>query len=176
MRSACGAEIQLFFRLTRCASEWEKCGFSRRSVCNGIQLGIVLAKRFGDFDFCAFQDADELQGVDDGLSLEVIVGNDESVAGVLGDFTDAGEPWSELFGGVEIVVAFVGGDRTVIGEPGVVAAAVKANVAYRGSGLGRRSERAADDGLINVRETGVVFVEKSQGFRRVPGGMANFDD
>ena len=117
-----------------------------------------------------------MKGVDDGLALEVIVGDDESVAGVLGHFADAGDPGSELFGSVEIVVAFMRGDRGVIGEPGVVAAAVKANVAYGRSGLGRRSEGASDDGLIDVAETGVVGVEKSQSFRRIPGRVANFDD
>jgi len=176
MRCACGAELQLLFRVRRCTSEGEECWFSRRSVCDGIQLGIMLAKRFGDFDFCAFQDADELKGVDDGLALEVIVGDDESVAGMLGHFADAGDPGSELFGSVEIVVAFMRGDRGVIGEPGVVAAAVKANVACRGSGLGRRSEGVSDNGLIDVAKTGVVIVEKSQSFRRVPGSVANFYD
>ena len=43
----------------------------------------MLAKGLGDFDFCFLEDTDELEGVDDGLTLEVIVGDDESVAGVL---------------------------------------------------------------------------------------------
>src|SRR5580700_193355 len=134
----------LFWQSCR-ASEGEERGLGRWSVGDGIQFGIVLTKRLGNFDLCAFQDADELKGVDDGFALKVIVGDDESVAGVLGDFADAGDPGSELFGSVEIVVAFMRGDRSVIREPGVVAAAVKANVAYRRSGLSGRSERAADD-------------------------------
>jgi len=95
----------------------------------------VLTKRLGNFDFGAFEDADELEGIDDGLALEMIVGDDESVAGVLGNLAGAGDPGCELFGGVKIVVALVGRDRSIVGEPGVVAAAVKADVADRRSSL-----------------------------------------
>ena len=89
----------------------------------------MLTKRLGNFDFCALKDADELEGIDDGLALEMIVGDDESIAGVLGNLADAGDPGSKLFGGVKIVVALVGRDRSIVGEPGVVTAAVKADVA-----------------------------------------------
>ena len=121
----------------------------------------MLAKRLGDFDFCALENADELEGVDDRFALEVIVGDDESVAGVLGDVADAGDPGSEFFGSIEIVVAFVGGDGGVVGEPSVVTSAVKTDVTNGRSGLGRRGKGAADDGLIDVAKAGLVVAEKS---------------
>jgi hypothetical protein len=117
-----------------------------------------------------------LEGVDDGFALEVIVGDDEGVAGVLGDFVDAGGPGSELFLRVEIVVALVGGDGGIFGEPGVVAAAVETDVTDGTSGLRRGSERAADNGLVDVAEAGVVFAEERESFGGIPRGVADFDD
>lgn len=117
-----------------------------------------------------------MEGVDNGFALEVIVGDDEGVAGMFGDFADAGGPGSEFFGGVKIVVALVGGDGGVVGEPGVVAAAVEADVADGRSGLRGGGERAADDGLIDIAEAGVVFAEKRESFGGIPGGVADFDD
>ena len=70
----------------------------------------------------------------------------------------------------------MGGDGGVIGEPSVVAAAVKTDVADGRSVLRGRSERAADDGLIDVAEAGVVFAEERESFGRIPGGVADFDD
>src|SRR6266478_9349017 len=93
------------------------------------------AERFGNFDFCAPEDADELQSVDDRLALEVIVGDDESIARVFRDFADPGNPGSELSGAVEIVVAFVGGDGGVVRKPGVVATAMETDVTDGGSRL-----------------------------------------
>jgi hypothetical protein len=53
---------------------------SRRGIGNGFQLGILRAQRFGHFHFGAFQDADQLEGVDDTLALVVVVGDDENFA------------------------------------------------------------------------------------------------
>src|SRR6266480_1043204 len=47
----------------------------RRSSGNSLELPILLAERLRNLYFRSFQDADELQGVDDGLSLKVIVGD-----------------------------------------------------------------------------------------------------
>ena len=117
------------------------------------------AKRLRNFDFCAFENADELQSIDDRFALEVIVGDDKSVARMLRYGADTSDPGSELSGGVEIVVAFVGGDGEVVGKPGVVATAVETDVADGGSGLVGGRERTADDGLINVAEPCVVFAQ-----------------
>jgi hypothetical protein len=43
------------------------------------------AEGFRNFDFCALEDADELQRIDDGFALEVIVGDYESVARMFRD-------------------------------------------------------------------------------------------
>jgi hypothetical protein len=139
-------------------------------------LGIVLAKRLGNFDFGAFEDADELEGVDDRLALEVIVGDNKGVAGVFGDFANASDPGSEFFGGIKIIVAFVGRDGGIVGEPGIVAAAVEADIADGRSGLRGGRERAANDRLIDVAEADVVFAEEGESLGGIPGGVANLDD
>src|SRR5438445_7335500 len=54
------------------------------------------AKRLRNFDFCAFENADELQSIDDRFALEVIVGDYESVTRMFRDGADAGDPGSEL--------------------------------------------------------------------------------
>ena len=95
---------------------------------------------------------------------------------MFGDFADARGPGSEFDGGVEIVVALVGRDGGIFREPGIVAAAVETDVADRRSGLRGGGERAADDGLIDVAEAGVVFAEKGESFGRIPGGVPDFDD
>jgi hypothetical protein len=157
-------------------AERKESGLGGRSGGEGVEFGVVLAERFGDFDFGAFEDVDELEGVYYRFALEMVVGDDESVASVFGDFVNAGDPRGELFGGVEIVVALVSGDGAVVGEPGVVAAAMKTDVTDGRSSLGRRSERAADDGLVDVAEAGAVFAKERERFGRVPGVVADFDD
>jgi hypothetical protein len=139
--------------------EREERGFGERSVRDVLQFGIMPAERFRNFDFCAFEDADELQRVDDRFALEVIVGDNESVARMFRDGADPGDPGSEFSGVVEIVVAFVGRDGGVVGKPGVVAAAVETNVTDARGGLGRGRQGTADDGLINVAEACVVLTE-----------------
>ena len=136
----------------------------------------MLAKRLGNFDFGAFEDADELEGVDDGLALKVIVGDDKGVAGLFGNFANAGNPRSEFFRGVQIIVALVGRDGGIVGKPGIVAAAMEADIADRRGGLRGGRQRAANDRLIDVAEAGIVFAEESEGLGGIPGGVADFDD
>ena len=144
---------------TRCPllilSQRKQTRLSRRGIRNGFQLGILHAQWLGHLYFGAFQYADELEGVDDAFALVVVVGDDEDFAGAVGNFCDAFSPRRKFFGGVQIVVALMGRNGGIVGEPGVVAAAVKAHVADGGSGFGARLERPADDGLVNVAESGV---------------------
>ena len=77
-----------------------------------------------------------MKGINDRFALKVIVGDDKSRAGTCRDFANAHDPGIQLFGGVKIVVAFVCGNARVVGEPGVIAAAVQADVADGRSGLG----------------------------------------
>jgi hypothetical protein len=139
-------------------------------------LGIVLPKRLGDFDFGAFEDADELEGVDDGLALKVIVGDDKGVAGVFGDFANARDPRSEFFRGIEIIVALVGRDGGIVREPGIVTPTVEADIADGRSGFRGGRERAANDRLIDVAEAGVVLPKESESLWGIPGAVADFDD
>src|ERR1700721_4604650 len=92
----------------------------------------MAAERLGNFNFFAGKEMHKLQGVDDSFGLEMIVGDDESFAGRLGNVLDALGPRFEFRFGVEVVVAFGGRGGGIVGGPGVVAAAVKANVADRG--------------------------------------------
>ena len=89
----------------------------------------MRAEIVGYFQFCSFQNAEELQGVYDGLALIVVVGDHIGVIGVFLDFLDARDPGIEFVGRIEIVVTFVGGELWAVAEPGVVAAAVKAHIA-----------------------------------------------
>jgi len=89
----------------------------------------VRAEIVGYFQFCSFQNAEELQGVDDGLALVMVVGDHEGAAGVFLDFLDPRDPGIEFVGRIEMVVTFVGGELWAVAEPGVVAAAVKAHIA-----------------------------------------------
>ena len=136
----------------------------------------MLAKFVGHFQFASFQNAEELQSVYDGFALVVVVGDHVGITGVLLDVLDAGDPGTELLGGIEIIIAFVGGSFGIVAEPGVVAAAVEADVtdgrgAFRGG-----FEGTADDGLVDVAEAYVVFAEELQGGLILPGGVAEFDD
>src|SRR5882762_5413074 len=48
-----------------------------RSIGNGLEFRVLPPERFRNLYFRSFQDADELQGIDDGLALKVIVGDHE---------------------------------------------------------------------------------------------------
>ena len=92
-------------------------------------MRVALAEFIGHFQFCSLQNAEELQRVDDGLALVVVVGDYEGVVCVFLDFLDAPDPGSEFVGRIEIVVAFVGRKFGIVAEPGVVAAPVESDVA-----------------------------------------------
>ncbi len=154
----------------------EERGLGGRLVGDGVEFGIVRAERLGHLYFGALEDADELEGVDNGFALIVIVGDDKGVASVFRDFADAPGPRSKFFRRIEIVVAFVGGDGGVVGEPGVVPAAVEANVANGRGGRFGRFERAADDGLVNVAEAGAVLAQQGESIGVIPRGVAHLDD
>src|SRR5260370_27396 len=135
------------------SSHRKQHGLGGRSIGNGLELRVMPPQRLRHFHFRAFQDADELQGVDHGLALEMIVGDDESIARLACDFAHAIDPRRELFGGVEIVVAFVRRNYRVVAEPPVVAPPVKPYVSNGGSSLSRRPQRSPDDGLVDVAKT-----------------------
>ena len=105
-------------------AEREEHGLGGRGVGNFFELRILAAKWLGHFHFRALQDADELQGIDHGFALEVIVGNDKCFAGPLCDFANARDPGRELSRAVKIVVALMRGDGFVVREPRVVPPAV----------------------------------------------------
>src|ERR1700757_1904968 len=92
------------------------------------------------------------------------------------DAANAGNPGIEFLRGIEIVVSLVGRGGGVITEPGVVAAPVEPDVADRRSSFRGRLDRSADDGLVDVAEAGIVFAEKSKGFQRLPGRVAQLYD
>jgi hypothetical protein len=150
-------------------------GFGRRGIGNFLELRILAAKRFRHFHFRALQNVDELQGVDHRFALKMIVGDDKSFAGPLGDFADSRNPGRELFRRVKIVVALMRWDGFVVGEPSVVPAAVQPHVAYRRRGLRGGPKRAPDDRLVDVAETDAVIAQEFQGFGRIPRTVAHFD-
>ena len=136
----------------------------------------MLAEIVGYFQFCSFQNAEELQGVYDGLALIVVVGDHIGVIGVFLDFLDARDPGIEFVGRIEIVVTFVGWKLGIVAEPGVVAAAVEANVACGRGALRGWRDGIADDRLVDVAEAGGVLTEEIERGLRLPGGVAEFDD
>src|ERR1700687_244442 len=103
----------------------------------------------------------------------MIIGDDERVARLFRDRLDATSPGRELLCRVKVVIAFVLRKFWVVAEPGVVAAAVQADVANRRSGFFRRLKRAADHGLIDVAECRVMLTEQREEFGIVPGGVAH---
>src|SRR5205807_4538704 len=105
---------------------------------------------------------DELERIDDGLPLKMVVGDDERPLRMLAEFTDGPDPWIELFRRVQIVVALVRRNIFVVGEPSIVAAAVQADIADRRSRLRGRRERTPNDGLIDVANAGAVLMQQGQ--------------
>lgn len=136
----------------------------------------MLAERLRHFDLRALQNAEKLECVDDGFALVVVVGDEERVSGVFADGADARDPGIELLRSVEIVVTFVRGRGGVVVEPGVVAAAVEADVTDGRGGVGGRLQGVADNGLVDVAESCLVIAEELQCVWSLPGGMAEFDD
>ncbi len=136
----------------------------------------MLAQVVGHFQFCSLQNAEELQGVDDGFALVVVVGDHVNVSGVFLNFLDARDPGIQFVERIEIVVAFVGGEFGIVAEPGVIAAAVEADVACGRGALRGWRDGIADDGLIDIAEAGVVIAQEIESGLRLPGGVAEFDD
>src|SRR5882762_8911087 len=106
-----------------------------RTIGNGLEFRVLPPERLRHLHFRSLQDADELQRIHDGLALKVIVGHHKRLAGPFRDFADARNPGSQLFGRVEIVVTLMSGDRCIVGEPRVVAPAVKPHISDGRSGL-----------------------------------------
>src|SRR6266481_5090899 len=156
-------------------AEGEKHGLGGWSIGNFVELRKLAAERLGHLDLRALQDADELQSVDHGFALKMIVGDDKCFAGPLRDFADARDPGRELFRGVKIVVALMRGDGFVVREPGVIPAAMQPHVAYSRRGLRGWAERSPDDRLINVAKTDAMIPQEFQRFGGIPRTVAHFD-
>src|SRR6267142_3206363 len=65
-----------------------------RTIRNGLEFRVLPAQRLRHFYLRSLQDADELQGIDDGLALKVIVGDHKRLASPFRDFADARDPGS----------------------------------------------------------------------------------
>ena len=115
----------------------------RRFGGDAVEFWVTLAERLGDFHFCAGEQVDELQRVYDGFSFEMIVGDDEGGVAAFGHVLDARGPGLEFLLGVEVVVALRGRRGGIVAEPGVVAAAVQADVGDAG---GRAFASASSSG------------------------------
>src|SRR5271165_1964343 len=61
--------------------QWKQTRLSGRRIRNRFQLGILHAQGLGHLHFGAFQNANDLEGVDDTFALVVIVGDGEDLAG-----------------------------------------------------------------------------------------------
>src|SRR6266699_509356 len=147
-----------------------------RSVRDGIELRVMLAQRFGNFDFCFLEDVEELQSVNDGFALEMIIRDHKCIAGALLYFLDPRDPGSKLFGGIEIVISFLRRNRGIVAEPGIVAPPVQPHVAHGRGRLRGRRQGAADKRLVDVAEAGIMLAQESQRFGRVPRAVTHFDD
>src|SRR5690348_2876606 len=134
------------------------------------------AERLRYLHFFVLEDAHDLQRVDHRLALKMVVGNDEGGTRMLADFPDSRGPRLQFLGGVKVVVTLVGRNGFVVGEPGIVAAAVQPNVADGRGRLRGGRERTPDDRLVNVANPRAMFVQQRQRFRRVPGVVAHFND
>src|SRR5229473_2641221 len=98
------------------SSERKQHRLGGRTIGNGLEFRVLPPERLRHLHFRSLQDADELQRIHDGLALKVIVGDHERLAGALRDFADARDPGSQLFGGVEIVVTLMSGNRCIVAE------------------------------------------------------------
>ena len=117
-----------------------------------------------------------MQSVHDGFALEMIIGDHKRVAGVLLHFLHPRDPGSKLFGGVEVVISFLHRNRCIVAEPGIVAPPVQPHIAHGRGRLRRGRQGPADKRLVDIAEAGIVLAQESQRFRRVPCGVAHFDD
>ncbi len=136
----------------------------------------MLTKGLRYFHFGTIKNADQLEGVDHSFALIVIIGDDVSVASLLGDSPNACNPRIELVGGVKVIVALMRGSVGIVGEPGIVTAAMEADVADLGCTVFGWRRRVADDGLIDIAETDATLAEEFKNAGGLPGGMAKFND
>src|SRR5260370_38241901 len=83
-------------------SQREQHGLSRRSICDGLELRVLPTERLGRLHFRSLQDVDELQRIDDGLSLKVIVGHPKRPPSPPRNFAAPRHPPRKLFAGVEM--------------------------------------------------------------------------
>src|SRR5580692_11918780 len=103
-----------------------------------VKFGVVLPQRLGNPDLGLGEQVDELEGIDDGFALKVIVGYDVCGIAVPRDVANAGGPWVQLPFRVEVVVALRGRRGWVVAEPTVIPAAMHAHVGDAGRcALGR---------------------------------------
>ena len=131
----------------------------------------MLAQFVRHFYLASFENTDYLQRVNHPFSLEMIVGYHEHFAGVFRDAANARNPGRQFLRRVQIVVAFVSRYGRIIAEPSVLAPPMKTNIAG-GRGVFRgRLQRFADDRLIDIAESDLLFPQKSESFWRLPGGV-----
>src|SRR5580704_4734534 len=69
---------------------------------DSVKFGIALSQRLRDSYFCAGEQVDELQRVDDGLSLEMIIRDDEGGIAGFRHVLDTRGPRIEFLLGVEV--------------------------------------------------------------------------
>ena len=100
-----------------------------------------------------------MQGIDDSFALKVIVGDDEGIRRMFGDSADAGRPGIKFLRRIKIIVSFTRGRDGIVAEPGVVAAAVQADIADRRSTFRRRFKRTSNDRLIDVTEARMMLAK-----------------
>src|SRR5260370_9575998 len=140
---------------------------SGRRIGNSLQLRVLPAKRLRPLYLRSRQAVDELQRIDDGLALKVIVGDHKRLSGPLRDFADSRNPRRQLFGGVEIVVTLVRGNPCVVAEPRVVAPPVKPHVPDGRGSLSGGAQRLPDDVLGGAAANGAAAVEEHVRFSRI---------
>src|ERR1700730_14157137 len=107
----------------------------RRPRRDLLQLRIMLPQRLRHVHLRPFQHADQLQSVDDTLAEVVVVRNRKNLARLFRRVLDPVRPRSQLFGGIEIVVAFVRRDGWIVAEPGVIPSPMQPNVSDRRGGV-----------------------------------------
>src|SRR6516165_10714852 len=90
-KAAARLEVSRLYRVLGSVQRKQR-GFGRRLVGNGVEFGIMLAQRLRDLHFFVLQDADELERIDDGLALKMVVGDDERQLCMLADFANARDP------------------------------------------------------------------------------------
>ncbi len=151
----------------------ESGGFPRL-ISNLVELRIVFAERLGNFYFGLFQNVHEGESGDYRFGSVAIVGDDESGFTFFFNTLDTFGPRFEFFFGIEIILAFVGRNLGIVSKPGVIAAAMEADVADSRSDAVSGLERTANNGLIDIAKADAALCEQIKKRLVVPGGMADF--